>query len=173
MVKGLKRSLSNNLDLLTKETGAFPLWGAYFHLGPDYEIDEDVWVRLINDGLGGPKTFLSEQDPLYVDGKIPGISGRLILISLRIGFLLPADRGKNRDRERSATVALDIGTDDSPIIILPHDLQVKQRGDGMNDVNVTWFGYTLDTWEANGAKILMKATAPCTINRIEYVITRI
>lgn len=172
MSKGLPRSVSRSNRLLTRQTGPMPHWGSYNHVGDEYQIPADVWTQLTNNGLGGPKTYESEIDPLYENGIVPGVNGRLILISLRMTFYVPKDTVKPRSPERFLSLALDIGTQADPWVILPHDLPVRQKSDGPNDVNVTWFGYTLDTWEQNGAKIIAKPSAPATVSRLEYVITR-
>lgn len=47
------------------------------------------------------------------------------------------------------------------------------KGSGVdNPINFTVSGYTLDTWEANGATVYARANGACTIHGIRYVISR-
>lgn len=90
---------------------------------------------------------LDEQEPLntplFEDNKVTGRTGDALIIGLR--FTVSATR-----RNAWSDIAIDIGTEDNPIRIIPQTVSFVKNANNEQSYVLTYLVYTLDIWEANG-----------------------
>lgn len=132
--------------------------------GSPLSVLADTDTLLPNNGLGGVKTQEPSDGPFYADGKITGREGDGLLIT--VDFKVTPTNANTTLLE----VWFDIGGSVGELYRRPITFP---KGNGVErGVNFTVAGYTLDTWEANGAEVYVRANGTCEIHTIRYVLTR-
>lgn len=171
MPKGLPRSIRKNQEVAILGGPILAHWSnindTEFTEPNKFTVQTD-WLQLPNNAgqvITDPK--FSTLDPIYDGDKITGKFGRAIIIGLRFKYIRRA--GANA---RRVTVGFDIGG----IFVEP----IIQKDVGINHVpngeighyNETFFGYTFDTWEKNGATVLIKADRKLEIFDFTFTLAR-
>lgn len=117
-----------------------------------------------NAGLVIESQLPSDITSFYSAGKITGRNGDGI--SITVDMIVTPSSGVATYVE----VWFDIG---SPVGELYRRILTFPKGAGVElPINFTVIGYTLETWEANGALVYIKSNGPITVYNQRYVITR-
>jgi len=152
-------------SLQTVDTG----WGDYvdtvYTSGSPFLVSADTDTVLPNN----KGTVIETQKPadvttFYDGAQITGRNGDSILATID-AVLLPTGAGTT-----FVELWFDIGGGIGPlykrIISFPKGVGVERP------LNYTTAAYTLNTWEANGATVYLRANGPLSVYDIRYVITR-
>ena len=129
-----------------------------------FSVAADTDTILPNNGLGGVKSQEPDGIAMYSGGKITGRNGDGILITVDL---------KVTPTNANATlleVWFDIGGAVGELYRRPITFP---KGQGVErGVNFTVSGYTLNTWEANGATVYVRCNGTCDIHDVRYVLAR-
>lgn len=144
-------------------------WAQYadtqYTLAAPFSISADTDTILPNNGLA----VIDSQKPsdvttFYADGKILGRSGDGIMITVDCNAV-PSSASSTY-----VEIWFDIG---GSVGELYRRIVTFPKGNGvLRPINFTVAGYTLGTWEANGAITHVRSDGPVDISDIRYVITR-
>lgn len=133
--------------------------------GSPLQLAADTDTVINNDGTLGTKTYAPTGVTLFDNNKITGREGEGILITLE--FLAKPTNSNTTYLD----VWLDIGGSKGEIYRHTHSFPK-----GLNQpklISETIFGYTLNTWEDNGASIYMNAINTCDIYDLRYIVGRV
>ena len=129
-------------------------------------VPKNVAFALPNNGLGGVKAYAPEGIDLFKDGKVTGREGEVLLITQEI--MLQRDR--NRTGEFDFETWFDIGGSIPPLF----RRYERIRGGGKErKVVATTMVYTLDTWEANGATLMVRSSVDVELWSIRTLVARV
>lgn len=172
---GLWSSISSALNSMFSEIFGSTGWGEYvdtqYTSASPFQLVADTPENLPNNKAAVIESQKPTDVDTFYDGTgITGRNGDGILITIDF---------KATPRAAGTTeilVYLDItggtGTPANLARLYPR-LVTFNKGVGVEkDINYTFSGYTLGTWDANGAEIKVIANGACDVYDIRYVITR-
>lgn len=165
-------SILSNVDLSGyKTTDVSFEWADYadtqYTEGSPFSIVADTDTLLPNNGLGGVKTYEPDGITLYNTStqKITGIEGENRTITLE--FKAKPTAGATTYLEHWIDIGGVIPPLYTRIVSFPKGVGVERN------ITSTTMVYTLDTWEANGGSVYIRANGSADIYGIRYVIKRV
>jgi hypothetical protein len=120
---------------------------------------------VVNNGLSNIRAYEPAGTRLFQNGKITGRAGEAIIITIEF-------TAKPTNANTTYIDSwLDIGGSIPPLYKRTYSFP---KGNGVARIlTSTVLGYTLDTWEANGASLYMNAVNTCDIYGLRYIIARV
>lgn len=161
-------SFTSPVSIPPSEVSKITGWGAYsdtqYTSGSPFALAANVDTVLPNN----KGSFLESQKPddvvTFYDGTtITGRNGD------GIGITLEAKVVPTSTTNTYFEFWLDIG---GSVGQLYPRTQSFSKGAGTYNLNASFTGYTLDTWEANGATVYCRSNTACDIHSVRFVITR-
>lgn len=157
-------SVSFDVSEMSMVTGWADYADTQYTQGSPFALAANTDTLLPNNGLGGVKTQEPEGVTMYADGKITGRNGDGLMITVDMK-VTPTNANTTL-----LEVWFDIGGSIGQLYRRPISFP---KGQGVQiGVNFTVAGFTLDTWEANGAQVYVRANGTCNIHGVRYVLTR-
>lgn len=144
-------------------------WAQYqdtqYTVGAQFSIPANTDTILPNNAGGIIESQLpSDIDSFYSGGKIRGRNGD------GIGITVDMTVTPSSGAATYVEIWFDIG---APVGELYRRILTFPKGSGVElPINFTVIGYTLGTWEANGATTYIRSNGPITVYNQRYVITR-
>lgn len=152
-------------SLQTIDTGWAQYSDTQYTVGAPFSVDANVDTLLPNNAGNVIDSQKPSDVTTFYDGsKVLGRNGDGILITVNAIFT-PTSAGTS-DAEIWFDIGGSIGQIYKRILTFP-------KGSGVERfINFSVSGYTLGTWEANGATAYVRANGTMTIHAIDYIITR-
>ena len=144
-------------------------WGLYsdtqYTSASPLSVSADTDTILPNNKGEVIETQLPADVTTFYDGtKFLGRSGDGLLITVNMVATPTSNSTTTMD------IWFDIGGGTDPIF---PQLATFPRGNGVErEISFTVAGYTLDTWEANGAVAYIRANGPVEVHDVQYILTR-
>lgn len=133
--------------------------------GTPLSVSADTDTVLPNNGGSALTTYMPDDVPTFYDGSV--ITGRT-----GDGLLITVDMVSTPTSAATTYVEVwfDIG---GAVGELYRRIISFPKGNGVvRPINFTVAGYTLDTWEANGATVFIRANGTVEVCDVRYIITR-
>lgn len=167
---GLWSTIANALNSMFDDAYDFTGWGEYsdtiYTSGSPLPLVADTDTALPNNKGSSIETQKPSDVTTFYDGTvITGRNGDGILITVEF-IAVPTQVGTD-----SIEVWFDIG---GSVGELYRRILTFPKGQGVaRNINFTVAGYTLGTWEANGATVYVRAGGgTCDVYNVRYVVTR-
>lgn len=159
------------LESIAGRTG----WGQYqdnqYTSGAPFSLAANTDVLLPNNGLSSIETQKPTDVTTFYDGTvITGRNGDGILI--KIEFTALPTSANTTYIEVWFDITGGTGTPANLANLYKRIISFPKGSGVERPINFTVCGYTLDTWEANGAEIYVRANGTANLYDIRYVITR-
>ena len=158
-----KNAVYDKIEALEGYTG----WAVYNHGGANQAIAANTRTKLLIDGATKIESQLpTDTGPLWdtATSKIIGRNGDAIDIKIQFVFTPTTAAATEIDIE------VDIG---SPVGVVEYDTRALTRGAGNpHNITLAFPAYTLNTWQANGGEIYVRADGPGSVSALRIVIVR-
>jgi hypothetical protein len=159
---------SVGVDEIDRFTHEWQGWAEYrdsqYTSGSPFTFSNNTWTDLPNNGLLGPKTQLPTGIDLYDGTHLTGRLNDGIVLTVEFTGMPTTGTLTYLD------IAIDIGG--SIGRIYNRTLEFPKGQGVARTESFTVFAYTLDTWTANGGKIVVNSNAALSMYDVRYVISR-